>query len=169
MNIFSHLGGALLFFNLPFGMTVLGAIYPNMPLWDMIAIGVFLYGVGICFALSAAFHTFSSHSYSGYHLSRQLDFQGIIILVMATSSPQVYYTFYNEPSLRKLYWSVVSRSRKKKLGDRSANGILRSSHSASLLASSPSRHFSNLPQGVHSGWPSLQVSDWQRLRQSSMG
>lgn len=83
--------------------------YTSWSVGDVAAFAVFMFGVAFCFTLSAAFHTCASHSQEGYHLARRLDFQGIVVLVLSTSAPQVYYTFYDEPILQRNYWYAVSK------------------------------------------------------------
>lgn len=71
--------------------------------------GLYLFGVATCFLLSVSFHTLMSHSARGFSFGLQLDFQGIILLMWSATAPMVYYTFYHEPVLQKVYWSLVSR------------------------------------------------------------
>jgi adiponectin receptor len=108
VNIFSHLLGAALFFSLPFILyQELGRRYHRASAGDMAVFGIYLFGVATCFALSVTFHTLMSHSAAGFSFGIQLDFQGIIILMWSASAPLVYYTFYTEPTLQKVYWSLV--------------------------------------------------------------
>jgi adiponectin receptor len=38
----------------------------------------------------------------------QLDYLGIVILIWGSIVPSVYYGFYCDPNLQKLYWTLVS-------------------------------------------------------------
>jgi adiponectin receptor len=112
VNIFSHLFGAALFFALPFILyRELGQRYATASKGDTIVFAVYLFGVAICFILSVIFHTFMSHSAQAFAFGIQLDFQGIILLMWSATAPMVYYTFYTEPNLQRLYWSLVRHCR----------------------------------------------------------
>lgn len=109
MNIFSHLIGAVLFFVLPFALYFeLSPRYATSSTGDIIVFGLYLFGVATCFVLSVAFHTLMSHSARGFRFGIQLDFQGIIVLMWSATAPMVYYTFFDESTLQKVYWSLVS-------------------------------------------------------------
>ena len=108
MNIFSHLIGALLFLALPFMLyRELSQRYSTASIGDTVVFGLYLFGVATCFVLSVTFHTLMSHSAQGFAFGVQLDFQGIILLMWSATAPMVYYTFYAEPMLQKVYWSLV--------------------------------------------------------------
>lgn len=109
VNIFSHLFGAALFFALPFILyNELDQRYSTSPLDDIAVMSIYLLGVAACFASSALFHTLISHSAEGFAFGRQLDFQGIIVLMWSASVPMIYYTFYMERRLQRVYWSLTT-------------------------------------------------------------
>ena len=108
MNIFSHFLGAVLFYVLPFVLhQELRPRYASASPGDIAVFALYLFGVAVCFTLSTAFHTITSHSKRLFGFGIQLDFQGIVILMWGASAPMVYYTFYTEPKLQKIYWSLV--------------------------------------------------------------
>jgi len=55
-----------------------------------------------------SFHTFANHSEAVAALGNQLDYMGVVVLMWGSTIPSVYYGFYCDPELQKLYWSVVS-------------------------------------------------------------
>jgi adiponectin receptor len=108
VNIFSHLFGAALFFALPFILyRELSQRYATASTGNTVVFALYLFGVATCFVLSVTFHTLMSHSAQAFAFGIQLDFQGIILLMWSATAPMVYYTFYTEPTLQKVYWSLV--------------------------------------------------------------
>ena len=55
-----------------------------------------------------SFHIIANHSEKVAALGNQLDYIGVVILMWGSTIPSVYYGFYCDPELQKLYWSVVS-------------------------------------------------------------
>ena len=53
------------------------------------------------------FHIFSSHSRSVAAFGNQLDYLGIVILMWGSTIPTVYYGFYCNAQLQKLYCTMV--------------------------------------------------------------
>ncbi|KAK0635824.1 hemolysin-III related-domain-containing protein [Bombardia bombarda] len=96
VNIYSHIIGAIIFLLLVPAWLIATAVPPRFavatPL-DMLVLGTYLAGVGICFILSVTFHTLMSHSPRIYHLGMRLDFQGILLLMWSSTVPLVYYSF----------------------------------------------------------------------------
>ncbi|PVH88757.1 Hly-III related protein [Cadophora sp. DSE1049] len=109
LNTYSHVFGSLLFLTLPF--VVYMNIYPrysSVTRGDFVVYSTFFFGVAICFFLSATFHIFGNHSAKVHRQGNQLDYLGIVILMWGSTIPSVYYGFYCDPKLQKLYWSVVT-------------------------------------------------------------
>ncbi|CZT07732.1 related to membrane proteins, contain hemolysin III domain [Rhynchosporium graminicola] len=109
VNIYSHLFGGILFTILPF--YVYSTVYPrysNVQLADIVVFSTFFFGVAVCFFLSASFHTVANHSETVAALGNQLDYMGVVVLMWGSTIPSVYYGFYCDLELQKLYWSVVS-------------------------------------------------------------
>lgn len=71
---------------------------------------IYLFGVAICYTLSVIFHTLMAHSARGFAFGIQLDFQGIIVLMLSATVPMVYYTFLSERTLQNVYWALVSKT-----------------------------------------------------------
>ena len=57
--------------------------------------------------MSATYHALSNHSPNVHNLWLRLDVTGIAVLTAATFVPGVYYGFYCEPLLQKIYWTMV--------------------------------------------------------------
>ncbi|KAI9054322.1 hypothetical protein LZ554_001488 [Drepanopeziza brunnea f. sp. 'monogermtubi'] len=107
VNIYSHLLGALLFTSLPLLISSqISTRYPDVTLGDIIVFSMFFFGVATCFLLSAAFHTLSNHSETVATQGNQLDYLGIVILMWGSTIPSVYYGFWCNAELQKLYWGA---------------------------------------------------------------
>lgn len=108
VNIYSHLLGSVLFAVLPvYTYRELRIYYPTTQAVDILVFSTFFYGVAICFLLSATFHILSSHSRRIAAFGNQLDYLGIVILMWGSTIPTVYYGFYCNPELQKLYCTMV--------------------------------------------------------------
>lgn len=115
VNIHTHLFGTLLFISL--------SIYdwspPLMKSWivndstpfsgkDTIAFALF-YGSAItCLLISAIFHAIANHSPRVAKLGNQLDYVGIVALITGSVIPSIYYGFYCDPDIQKIYWAMIS-------------------------------------------------------------
>ncbi|KAL8377891.1 hypothetical protein RB595_008533 [Gaeumannomyces hyphopodioides] len=96
VNIHSHTLGALLFLLLPFCIFSTSQIPPRYAAaspGEAAACGVYFAGVAVCFALSAAFHTFIPHGLAAFRLGLKLDVQGCLLLMWGSTAPLVYYSF----------------------------------------------------------------------------
>ena len=74
---------------------------------DVLAFGSFFTGAVLCLGISAAYHTISNHSPLVNQWGNQLDYVGIVALITGSFIPSVYYGFYCDPYLQKLYWTMV--------------------------------------------------------------
>jgi adiponectin receptor len=81
---------------------------PNTELGDTIVFLIFFLSVAICFLLSATFYIISNHSETVSILSNNLDYLGIAILIWGSTIPSVYYGFYYDTKLQKLYWLLIT-------------------------------------------------------------
>lgn len=107
VNVHSHLFGAFLFSSL--GLAILVAYHHahQLHLADALALGCFFAGAVACLSLSSAFHLVSNHSADVSRWSNQLDFIGIVVLIVGSFVPSLYYGFYCEPVLQRRYWAMV--------------------------------------------------------------
>jgi adiponectin receptor len=111
INIYSHLIPALL--SLPCAMAmykILHQRYEQATKSDVAAFACFFLGAALCLGMSATYHTVSNHSPMVNHIGNQLDYVGIVLLITGSFVPSVYYGFWCDPILQKVYWSMVSRS-----------------------------------------------------------
>jgi adiponectin receptor len=107
VNIYSHLFGTVLFFSLLI-VICLRYHYLTLDTNDLIIFAPFFCGVILCFFLSTSFHTTANHSEAVAILGNQLDYLGIVLLMWGAIASSVYYCFYCDAQLQKVYWVVVS-------------------------------------------------------------
>ncbi|KAH8653991.1 adiponectin receptor protein 1 [Tricladium varicosporioides] len=109
VNIYSHLLGAVLFAALPvYVYEKVRSQHTTAQAGDIVGFAVFFFGATVCFFLSASFHIVSNHSENVAAHWNQLDYLGIITLIWGSIVPSIYYGFYCDPNLQKMYWAVVS-------------------------------------------------------------
>ncbi|KJA23067.1 hypothetical protein HYPSUDRAFT_138248 [Hypholoma sublateritium FD-334 SS-4] len=109
INIHSHLWGAILFGYL------LSTYYQNyvelhsMATWkDAAVIAIFLSAAITCLMASAFYHTSGCHSKEAARYCHAYDYSGIIILIVGSFFPSIYYGFYCEPHIQHLYLTAMS-------------------------------------------------------------
>lgn len=106
VNIHTHLLGAPVFLFIAF---IAYAFAVNLVSGsDILAFGCFILGALICLSMSATFHTISNHSPTVNRLGNQLDYAGIVALIVGSFVPSIYYGFYCDPVLQKVYWVMAS-------------------------------------------------------------
>jgi hemolysin III-related protein len=81
--------------------------YPTASLADQLAIHVYLTTSVLCFGISSTYHTLLCHSEAYSDLWGRLDYVAIIIQTIGSFVSGIYVTFYCEPGLQKLYWTMV--------------------------------------------------------------
>ena len=108
VNIHSHLLGAFIFVFI--SISVYAFELHSVSTADILAFGCFFLGAVTCFSLSAAYHTISNHSPPVAKLGNQLDYIGIVALIVGSFVPSVYYGFYCHPMLQQIYWGMASYS-----------------------------------------------------------
>jgi adiponectin receptor len=57
--------------------------------------------------MSATFHAISNHSHEVAKFGNQLDYVGIVFLIAGSFVPSIYYGFYCELKLQRVYWAMV--------------------------------------------------------------
>ena len=107
VNIHSHLLGAFVF--LFIALSVYTFEQHSISIADIIAFGCFFLGAVTCLGISATFHMITCHSPEVSRFGNQLDYAGIVALITGSFVPSVYYGFYCEPFLQKIYWAMVGR------------------------------------------------------------
>ena len=106
VNIHSHLLGACLFSFISVSLYAFQE-YP-ISIADILAFGCFFLGAILCLGMSATYHAISNHSPQVNRFGNQLDYVGIIALITGSFVPSVYYGFYCDAVLQKLYWGMAS-------------------------------------------------------------
>ena len=111
VNIYTHLLGAL--------AAILGSVYlyniihpryEHATKDDVAVIACYFFGAASCLGMSATYHTISNHSPSVNRVGNQLDYVGIVCLIWGSFVPSIYYGFYQEPTYRWIYWTMVRLS-----------------------------------------------------------
>ena len=108
VNIWTHLLPGIL--SIPFAMKLyysLSSRYKYADSSDIWAMACFFFGAGTGLILSGSYHTVCNHSPSISKFWNQLDYAGIAIMIWGSFVPSVYYGFWCDPKLVKLYWSMV--------------------------------------------------------------
>ncbi|KAF8960327.1 hemolysin-III related-domain-containing protein [Flammula alnicola] len=109
INIHSHLWGAFLF------VYFLATYHPHYvefhstTTWkDAAVIGLFLFSAILCLAASAFYHTSGCHSKEVTSHCHAYDYSGIIILIVGSFFPSIYYGFYCHSHIQKLYLAAMT-------------------------------------------------------------
>jgi adiponectin receptor len=108
VNIYSHLipGIIVLLTSYSFDR-YFSARFPEATWADEVVFRIFLTTSVICFGTSAAYHTLICHSEIYASLWVRLDYVAIIMQIIGSFIPGIYFGFYCEPRLQKLYWSMI--------------------------------------------------------------
>lgn len=106
VNIHTHLFGAPVLLFIAF-ISYAFAVH-SVSGSDILAFGCFVLGAAFCLSISAAFHTISNHSPLVNQFGNQLDYVGIVALIVGSFIPSIYYGFYCDPVLQKVYWAMAS-------------------------------------------------------------
>ncbi|KAH0604348.1 uncharacterized protein H6S33_006725 [Morchella sextelata] len=105
VNIYSHLLPAL---SIPYLALLLYTLYHPPSTANLLAFSTFLLSAAACLGMSATYHTISCHSHEVAKLGNKLDYLGIVILIMGSFIPSVYYGFYCDSTLMWVYWSMIA-------------------------------------------------------------
>lgn len=109
INIYTHLVPALAAFPGAFVLyKIMQSRYVQATKSDYIAFSCFFLGAALCLGMSATYHTISNHSPSVNKFGNQLDYVGIVLLISGSFVPSIYYGFWCDPILQKVYWTMVS-------------------------------------------------------------
>jgi adiponectin receptor len=117
VNIHSHLWAAVLFLILPyyvyqsFPNATDSSHLPGPSSWtrdDYTAFSFFFGGAVACLSISGFYHCLSNHSPHVAKLGNQLDYVGIVFLITGSFIPSIYYGFYCDPILQRIYWGMIS-------------------------------------------------------------
>ena len=110
VNIYTHLLGAIAFTLSGISLCqALGSRYASASGADVFAFGCFFLGAALCLGMSATYHTIGNHSPRVNAIGNKLDYVGIVFLITGSFVPCIYYGFYCEPRLQKIYWTMVTK------------------------------------------------------------
>ncbi|KAL8675942.1 MAG: hypothetical protein Q9186_007488 [Xanthomendoza sp. 1 TL-2023] len=87
---------------------VLATKYPNSTIGDRLIFAFFFLSASVCLGMSATYHTLMNHSATVSNLWLRLDYVGIVILTLGDLVSGIYLVFYCEPTLQKVYWTMIS-------------------------------------------------------------
>ncbi|KAL6230443.1 hypothetical protein BDW75DRAFT_222612 [Aspergillus navahoensis] len=109
VNIYSHLIPAVLlsFLSIPLHTSLKGR-YTSVSTADTIVLGCFVLGAVLCLAISAIFHTVKNHSPHIARIANRMDYIGIVLLIVGSFVPSVFYGFYCQPVLQTVYLTMIT-------------------------------------------------------------
>jgi adiponectin receptor len=108
VNIYSHLIPAVIlsFFSISL-YTALARRYASVSVADIVVFGCFFLGAVLCLGISATFHTVQNHSSHIARIANQVDYIGIVLLIVGSFIPSIFYGFYCHPNLQRVYLTMV--------------------------------------------------------------
>jgi adiponectin receptor len=108
VNIYTHLIPGLAALPCSFALFKnLQPRYAQATRGDVLALSCFFLGAAACLSMSAIYHTISNHSPRANKLGNQLDYVGIVFLISGSFIPSIYYGFWCDATLQKIYWAMV--------------------------------------------------------------
>ncbi|KLU90902.1 hypothetical protein MAPG_09427 [Magnaporthiopsis poae ATCC 64411] len=110
VNIYSHLIPAAIcaVLLLVGGGGLVQLLPPSSTPADRLVLAAYLCTSLLCFTASAAYHTFMCHSERGAALWVRVDYAAILLQILGSVASGLYFSFYCEPALQRLYWSMIS-------------------------------------------------------------
>ncbi|KAJ1561141.1 Adiponectin receptor protein 1, partial [Nowakowskiella sp. JEL0078] len=93
-NIYTHLVGTMTFSVFLFiSFQVFTPVFESTKWSDVLVVSLFLFGGVVCLALSTLFHLFQCHSVSVCQAWNKADYIGIVVLIVSSFIPTIYYGF----------------------------------------------------------------------------
>ncbi|KAJ1331449.1 adiponectin receptor [Microdochium nivale] len=108
VNIWTHIFGATSF--------LAGGIWLNQVLAsrfgtandsDILVFSCFFVGAVLCLGMSATYHTILNHSHDVAKWGNKLDYSGIVLLIVGSYVPALYYALFCQPKLMKIYLAGI--------------------------------------------------------------
>jgi len=75
------------------------------------AFATFFLSAATCLGMSATYHTMSNHSDPIARFMNKLDYLGIVILIVGSFVPSVYYGFFCNERLMWTFWTMVGQKK----------------------------------------------------------
>lgn len=108
VNIWSHFLGAITAISVSaYLYLVIHPRYESATKQDVIVFGCFFAGAVLCLGMSATFHALLSHSEGAAKWGNKLDYTGIVLLIVGSYVPAMYYGFFCQVKLMKFYLGLV--------------------------------------------------------------
>ncbi|KAH7350217.1 adiponectin receptor protein [Plectosphaerella cucumerina] len=108
VNIWSHLLGALLFlYTGIFFYQEVAPRYESANDSDLLVFSCFFGGAVACLGMSATYHALSNHSPSVSRWGNKLDYSGIVLLIVGSYVPALYYGLFCHPKLITVYLGCI--------------------------------------------------------------
>ncbi|KAK9235515.1 hemolysin-III related-domain-containing protein [Lipomyces kononenkoae] len=108
VNIYSHLIGSLFFLLfLAVTLDLFLPRYPTTSAQDFVVIVIFFLGAVICLGMSSTYHCINCHSESVAKFGNQLDYIGIIFLIVGSFVPAIYYGLYTMPHYMSIFFGLT--------------------------------------------------------------
>jgi adiponectin receptor len=108
VNIYTHMIPAIVFlFAQVFILYLLHQQFPEANPVDYVVFSFFLLAACITLSLSFLYHTLMNHSMGISYLWLRLDYVGILALILGCFVSGIRVGFYCDPTLQKIYWSMV--------------------------------------------------------------
>ncbi|RLL92871.1 hypothetical protein CFD26_100068 [Aspergillus turcosus] len=107
-NIYSHLiPGILLLSSQGILYEYIRTRHDNLSNFDWSIVSLQLLTASICLLTSTTYHTLLNHSAAVAHRWLQLDYIGIIALILGDFISGLHFGFYCNPRLKYFYWSLI--------------------------------------------------------------
>ncbi|KAJ2454547.1 hypothetical protein EV183_001418 [Coemansia sp. RSA 2336] len=110
-NVLTHLAALVVFAGLAVSTNfnlLPAAISPGRASWgDYLVLYGYIFSACVCFALSTLYHTFSCHSHKHHVAWLKCDFVGILVLILGSFLPGLYYGYFESQALMLLYMSMI--------------------------------------------------------------
>lgn len=109
VNIWSHfLGSLAALLGSVYLYTVVHPRYESATDADVLVFACFFGGAVLCLGMSATFHALTSHSEEFSRWGNKLDYTGIVLLIVGSNVPVLYYGFFCHPRIMTFYLYLVS-------------------------------------------------------------
>lgn len=109
VNVWSHLLGAIAAVASSFYLYyVIRPRYDFTTPSDVLVFAFFIGGAVLCLGMSATFHAVLNHSQQVARWGNKLDYTGIVVLIVGSFVPALYYGFFCMPMLLAAYLCLVS-------------------------------------------------------------
>ncbi|KAJ2082910.1 hypothetical protein H4R24_001240 [Coemansia sp. RSA 988] len=110
-NVLTHFVSLLIFVGLAFSTRydlLPAAMSPGRASWgDYLVLYGYIFSACVCFALSTLYHTFSCHSHKHHVAWLKCDFVGILVLILGSWLPGLYYGYFESRILMTMYMGMI--------------------------------------------------------------